>query len=64
MKTDIRHYTTQELSLQVYNTWELYRMRFHPDFKVIVDATFAYTPAQWDELEQDIAHERFERTAN
>lgn len=53
-RLDITDYSAGELSMLVFNTEGLYRIRNRSDLKEILEETFIFTKDQWEELQQDI----------
>ena len=54
MKTDIRQFSDDELSLIVFNSESLYRQRRRLDFINMISKWFIYTNAQLKVLKNDL----------
>jgi hypothetical protein len=54
--TDLREYSSSELSNWVMNDEYLYKLRHYPTsaLKEALDECFLYTDEQWDELQEDL----------
>ena len=57
---DITEYSDQELSLQVFNTEDLYNQRHSKDFMLLIDERFKYTPSQLQVLIEDLEDDKLE----
>ena len=57
---DITQYSEDELSLNVFNDEELYKLRHTGGLKYILDDIFIYTDEQMEILENDLADDLIE----
>lgn len=51
---DLTEYSSNELSLQVYNNEALYKIRFSRDLAIKINSMYKYTQAQLQQLTWDL----------
>ena len=56
-RIDITSYSDNELSLLIYNTYELYQMRFSLVLVVVLKKFYRFTDLQLDVLKNDLTEE-------
>lgn len=56
-KQNIKHYSDDELSLLIFNTEELYKIRYNNGFFDIIEDLYEFTPEQFSVLVNDLLEE-------
>ena len=57
MKQNLKDYLDRELKLQVYNTEDLYSIRYNPKLRSVLETQFIFTATQWNVLSETIDDE-------